>query len=123
MEEKKLQNLVKLEEFGQLLLSILLFSKLNFSWWIFPLCILLPDVSMIGYLVNTKVGAFSYNLFHNKFIAIVLIILGFWLNHSIISLAGVIMFGHSALDRTLDYGLKFTNDFKHTHLGWIGSKK
>lgn len=123
MEQTKMNNLIKLEELAQFALSIFLFSKLEFSWWIFPACLLLPDVSMFGYLVNTKVGAFTYNLFHHKFITILVLILGFWFDHSLLSLAGVILFGHSAMDRMFGYGLKFNDDFKHTHLGWIGSKK
>jgi hypothetical protein len=35
-------------------------------------------------------------------------------------LAGLIMFGHSAFDRLLGYGLKFKDSFNHTHLGHIG---
>ena len=37
-------------------------------------------------------------------------------------LAGLIIYGHSCMDRMLGYGLKFGDHFKHTHLGWIGGK-
>jgi hypothetical protein len=30
------------------------------------------------------------------------------------------LLGHSSFDRVLGYGLKYDDDFKHTHLGWIG---
>jgi len=30
---------------------------------------------------------------------------------------------HVAVDRALGYGLKFGDDFQHTHLGWIGKRK
>ncbi|WP_222867763.1 DUF4260 family protein [Sphingobacterium phlebotomi] len=40
-----------------------------------------------------------------------------------IVLAGIILFGHSAMDRIFGYGLKYGDDFKHTNLGWIGRKK
>jgi len=30
---------------------------------------------------------------------------------------------HVAVDRALGYGLKFNDDFQHTHLGWIGNKR
>lgn len=117
-----MSNLLKLEEFGQFILSIMLFNQLDYSWWIFVLCILLPDLSMIGYLFNTKTGAWLYNIFHHKFVAIIIMILGFWLNNSLLTLAGVILFGHSSMDRMFGYGLKFNDDFKNTHLGWIGKK-
>lgn len=119
---KGMNDLLKLEELGQFLLSILLFSQLDYVWWIFPACILLPDLSMIGYLFNSKIGAWLYNFFHHKLVAISLIISGFWLNNPLLTLAGVILFGHSAMDRLFGYGLKFNDNFKNTHLGWIGKK-
>ncbi|GMA37195.1 hypothetical protein GCM10025876_33990 [Demequina litorisediminis] len=30
---------------------------------------------------------------------------------------------HIAVDRALGYGLKETDDFQHTHLGWIGRRR
>lgn len=119
---KDMNFLLKLEELGQLLLSILLFQKLDYVWWIYPACILLPDVSMLGYLFNTKIGAWSYNLFHHKLLGIAVIGLGYWLNHDLMTLSGIILFGHSAMDRVMGYGLKYTDSFQHTHLGWVGKK-
>lgn len=119
----KMKNLLKLEELGQFLLSIMLFSRLEYSWWVFPACLLLPDLSMIGYLINPKIGAWMYNFFHHKLVAVLVLILGFWLNEPLITLAGVILFGHSAMDRIFGYGLKFNDHFQNTHLGWIGKNK
>lgn len=115
-----MKNLLKLEEVGQLVLAMFLFYQLDYKWWVFPACILLPDVSMVGYLINIKIGAWCYNFFHHKLVAIIIYFLGFSLDSSLLLLAGVIFFGHAALDRALGYGLKFNDDFKHTHLGWIG---
>ena len=118
-----MKNLLKLEELGQFILSIMLFSRLEYSWWVFPVCLLLPDLSMIGYLINPKIGAWMYNFFHHKLVAVLVLILGFWLNDPLITLAGVILFGHSAMDRVFGYGLKFNDHFQNTHLGWIGKNK
>ncbi|MFC2186145.1 DUF4260 domain-containing protein [Peijinzhouia sedimentorum] len=115
-----MNRLIKLEELGQFLFSIVLFSQLDYAWWVFPVCILLPDLSMIGYLVNPKIGAWSYNLFHHKLLAIVILVLGYWIDNPLIILSGIILFGHSSMDRFFGYGLKFEDNFKHTHLGWIG---
>lgn len=112
--------LLKLEDFAELLLAIFAFSYLDFAWWVFPALILLPDVSMIGYAVNTKVGAALYNLVHHKGLAIVVGVIGYMLNSQPLMLAGIILFGHSAMDRCFGYGLKYNDDFKHTHLGKIG---
>ena len=121
--KKTMHNLLILEEVGQFFLSIILFNQLDYAWWIFPACLLLPDLSMIGYLVDTKTGAWIYNFFHHKLVAITVLFIGFWLNHSILVLAGIILFGHSAMDRIFGYGLKFNDNFKNTHLGWIGKRK
>ena len=118
-----MSNLLKLEEAGQFALSIILFSQLDYAWWIFPAFILLPDLSMIGYVFNTKSGAVLYNLVHHKFVAIVVLALGYWMGNNALMLAGIILFGHAAMDRIFGYGLKYNDDFRHTHLGWIGQKK
>lgn len=112
-----MSQLLKLEELGQFLLSIILFNQLEYSWWVFFVCILLPDVSMVGYLFNSRAGAWFYNFFHHKLVAIVVWGLGFGLHHSLLCLAGVILFGHSSMDRAFGYGLKFNDSFHHTHLG------
>lgn len=119
----RMAQLLSLEELAQFLLSIMLFAQLDYAWWIFPACILLPDVSMMGYLANPKAGAWLYNLFHHKLAGIAIFMVGIWLHQPLITLAGVILFGHSAMDRIFGYGLKYADNFKHTHLGWIGGKE
>ncbi|GAB3174578.1 DUF4260 domain-containing protein [Telluribacter humicola] len=115
-----MNQLLKLEEAAQWVLSIFLFSQLPFAWWWYPALILLPDLSMIGYAFNTRVGAAMYNLFHHKALGVALGVLGLSIGSSALMLAGVILFGHSAMDRMLGYGLKYNDSFKHTHLGMIG---
>ncbi len=117
-----MKNLLKLEELGQFMLVIILFNQLDYAWWVFPAFILLPDLSMIGYAVNTKTGAWVYNFFHHKLIAIAVIGAGFLLNNSLLTLAGVIVFGYSSMDRMFGYGLKNEDSFKNTHLGLIEEK-
>lgn len=82
--------------------------------------ILAPDISMIGYLVDNKAGAITYNFFHHKALAIAVYILGCYLQNEIIQLVGIILFGHSSMDRFFGYGLKTFAGFKSTHLGEIG---
>lgn len=112
--------LLKLEDFAELLLAIFVFSYLNFTWWWFPALLLLPDLSMIGYAVNTKVGAALYNFFHHKGLGIAVGIAGFITGNQQLLLTGTILFGHAAMDRCFGYGLKYPNSFKNTHLGEIG---
>jgi len=115
-----MKNLLKIEEIALLGLSIFLFNQTPFSWWWFPALILLPDLSMMGYVSGPKTGALLYNFFHHKAVAIIVICLGGYLSNDWLSLAGIILLGHSSMDRIFGYGLKYTDDFKHTSLGWIG---
>lgn len=118
-----MKTLIKVEEAAQFALSIFLFTQLPFALWVYPALLLVPDVSMIGYVMNPKIGAFFYNLFHHKAVAIVIGLLGFYLGNDFILLAGIILFGHSAMDRMFGYGLKFNTGFGDTHLGEIGNEK
>ena len=112
--------LLKLEDFAELLLAIFLFTRLDFAWWWFPALILVPDFSMIGYIISKKAGAALYNFFHHKGLGILVGIMGLLMNNQEMMFAGIILFGHSAMDRLFGYGLKYNDDFKHTHLGSIG---
>ena len=75
---------------------------------------------MLGYLLNSKVGAATYNLLHHKGIALQAYFSGLFLTINELTLVGVVLFGHSSFDRIFGYGLKFSSNFKHTYLGWIG---
>lgn len=111
---------LRLEEVGMFVLGMLLFASLDYAWWIFLVLILVPDISMAGYLVNNRIGAVLYNFFHHKGVAICVYAVGFWLQSSVLMLSGVILFAHASMDRILGYGLKYPESFKHTHLGRIG---
>ncbi len=117
-----MEKAIKLEELGMFLLSILLFGQLDFVWWWFPLLLLAPDISMVGYAFNPRIGAFLYNIFHHKGIAVVVFGMGFLAGDQILMLAGIILFGHASMDRIFGYGLKFSDSFMNTHLGPIGKK-
>ena len=110
---------LKLEELAMFILGILAFNELYFAWWWFLILILTPDIGMLGYLVNTKIGGVLYNVFHHKGIAIVFYLFGTYFQNDILKLMGVILFSHASLDRILGYGLKYLDNFKHTHLGQI----
>ncbi|MEQ9402403.1 MAG: DUF4260 domain-containing protein [Cyclobacteriaceae bacterium] len=112
-------NIIKLEELLMFLFSAFLFSQTDHSWWLFFALILTPDIGMLGYLINTKVGAFTYNLFHHRGLAVVVLAGGMYFGISVVELAGIILFGHACMDRIFGYGLKFGDSFKNTHLGKI----
>ncbi len=119
----KMKTLLKIEVVVFFGASIYLFNRLNIEWWWFPALILLPDISMLGYLINPRIGAYTYNFFHHKALALFVYMIGIYFSNNIILLAGIILFAHSSMDRIFGYGLKYTDSFTNTHLGIIGKKK
>lgn len=114
---------LKTEEFAMLLLGIYGFSLLDYAWWWFPLLILAPDIGAIGYFLGNKTGAFTYNLFHHRGVAILVYLTGIFLHQEIIQLIGILIFSHAAMDRIFGYGLKYNKGFQFTHLGKINALK
>lgn len=115
-----MKNLLKLEEFAMFAICVYTLFLLKAEWWCYLLLLLGPDISMIGYLTGNKTGAVFYNIFHHKGIAVCVFIAGLITNNIPMQIAGIILFGHSSMDRMFGYGLKHFEGFKFTHLGLIG---
>ncbi len=115
-----MKTLLKLEELALFLGCVYLFSRLSFAWWWFPALLLAPDLSMIGYVINPAVGAFTYNVVHHRALGIIVGLCGLAIGSQWLMLAGLILVAHTSFDRMLGYGLKYPDDFRHTSLGWIG---
>ena len=111
---------IRIEDGAMFLACIAVFAAMDFAWWWFLALILTPDIGMLGYLIDSRWGARIYNVFHNRTLAVAVGLLGWALSDEIVALAGLILFAHASMDRALGYGLKHPDDFRHTHLGWIG---
>lgn len=119
---KNLKILLILEDLALFIGSVFLFgAATSYSWWIFALLFFLPDISFAAYLINTKIGSWIYNILHHKGVMIGLIIAGYFAELEWLLAVGIVFLGHAAFDRVFGYGLKFPDDFKHTHLGRIGN--
>jgi hypothetical protein len=117
-----MKNIIKLEELAMLAICIAALYSWNADWWYYLLMALAPDISLLAYFAGNKAGAFCYNFFHHKGIAIILFATGFILDNDILVFSGIVLFGHSSMDRVFGYGLKYEEGFKFTHLGTIGKK-
>ena len=117
--------MLKLEEAAMAAIGIYLLSSyhLGLSVWVWALLFFAPDLSMLGYLINTVVGGVIYNLFHHKGIAIVLAIFGYYFHFDLFTTIGILLFAHASFDRIWGYGLKYSDSFSNTHLGRIGKNK
>jgi len=118
-----MKTVIQLEELAMLGISIYALYFLKAEWWIYLLLLLGPDISMLGYFAGNKTGTISYNLFHHKAIAIIFFLIGFINQNYPLEITGLILFGHSSLDRMLGYGLKYFKGFQFTHLGQVGRAK
>lgn len=112
--------ILRAEAIALFIAGVLAYLQLNgHPLWLLPL-LLVPDVSMLGYLRGSALGALTYNLVHNLVLAGALIVIGWLAAIAPIALAGTVLIAHVGMDRALGYGLKLPSDFRDTHLGRIG---
>jgi hypothetical protein len=119
-----MKTVLKLEEAAMTAVALyfLTLHSLGLSAWLWALLFFAPDISMVGYLVHKRVGAFTYNLFHHKGVALLLAAMGFFMHNEVMLSIGVLLFAHASFDRIWGYGLKYASGFKDTHLGNLLSK-
>jgi hypothetical protein len=108
--------LLKLEEAVLLLAAILLYQHLHFSWILFAVFFLTPDLTIFGFLAGPKIGSAVYNLGHTVAYPILLGLAAYTTSRPALAAAAIIWFSHIAFDRLLGYGLKYPTHFKDTHL-------
>lgn len=115
--------LLRLEGLAIFVLALALYWRLSFSWALFWSTVFLPDLALLGYLRNSKVGAVAYNVTHSKLLPSALVVAAIASKASgnalLLGLA-LVWFVHIGVDRLLGYGLKYPEGFKFTHLGVIG---
>ena len=102
--------------------SLSLFSSTHQHWWWVPALLFVPDVFMVGYARSTKLGALIYNIGHTYLLPACLALYGMHTHRPLVIGIGLIWLAHIGMDRVLGYGLKYSDDFKHTHLGDLASK-
>jgi hypothetical protein len=109
-------TLLRIEGVALLVLSVLLYRVNGGSWLLFGVLLLVPDLSMLGYLAGPRVGAAIYNAFHAYAIPAVVGALGMVFASPLMVALALIWFAHIGMDRTVGYGLKYPTSFKDTHL-------
>ena len=82
--------------------------------------ILVPDLSIAGYLFGNRAGAVIYNIAHVTIIPLGLALAALVLADLRIFAIAMIWLAHIGIDRALGYGLKYAQGFGYTHLGRIG---
>jgi hypothetical protein len=108
--------LFRLEAAALFAVGLLLYGKIGGNWLVFAVLLLLPDVSMVGYMGGDRVGAAIYNLVHLYLWPSILAAFGILVTSEATLALALIWFSHISMDRTLGYGLKLPTGFKHTHV-------
>jgi len=111
---------LRLEGGAALAASVIGYQTLGGAWWMFAALFLIPDLSMLGYLLNRSVGAFCYNLGHSYLAPAALALAAYLADTPSLYPIALIWTAHIGFDRLLGYGLKYAAGFGVTHLGLNG---
>lgn len=114
------RKLLRLEAATLLVGALIAYSTTRQAWWLVPLTVLVPDFLAAGYLGGSRLGAVLYNLVHSTPLPAIMVGVGWWQARPIVLALGLVWLAHIGMDRLLGYGLKYSDNFQHTHLGWMG---
>lgn len=120
---KKFVTHLRLESLSLAILMLTLAIYSTHSAWVLLTSFIVFDIGIVGYAINKKVGAITYNFMHNMTLPTMLIVLGLLVTNETVLMVGYTWIFHISIDRTLGFGLKHKHDFKHTHLGVIGKQR
>ncbi|OGO54301.1 MAG: hypothetical protein A2V84_02380 [Chloroflexi bacterium RBG_16_70_13] len=103
--------------------GVVIWVLLNQPLPLLLVALLLPDLSMLGYLRGPHAGAILYNIVHNWATAGLVLLIALVAQSGPLILVGAVLLGHVGIDRALGYGLKYPTAFQDTHLGRIGRRR
>jgi hypothetical protein len=109
-------TLLRIEEALVLILTLFAYQHLHYSWLLFAILFLIPDLFMLGYTINPMIGAATYNLVHTLTIPVALLLASYIQQWRLTEALALIWTAHIAFDRLLGFGLKYPTSFKDTHL-------
>jgi hypothetical protein len=111
---------LRIEGAAAFVAGLALFGWLGGPWLLAVPLLLLPDVSMLGYLHGPRLGAVTYNLAHTWAAGLAVVGIGWAASSTAMLILGAILIAHVGMDRAMGYGLKLPTSFRDTHLGRIG---
>jgi hypothetical protein len=108
--------MLRLEGAAVLLAAVLLYARQDYGWLLFALLFLAPDLAIIPYALNQRLGRLIYNVAHTYTFPLLLALAGLLLPNTLALQLALIWFAHIGMDRLVGYGLKYPDSFKETHL-------
>lgn len=94
----------------------------GFAWYWIPILFIAFDISMVGYAINNRIGAITYNVGHSLIGPALLMTFYIMTESQPALFITLLWLFHIFIDRALGYGLKHEAGFQHTHLGPIGKQ-
>ena len=96
--------------------AVILYQDTGYGLWFFLILFLVPDITFPAYAINTRVGAFAYNVMHTYTLPIGLMLYGVLGPSMDAEAVALVWFAHIGMDRLMGYGLKLSGGFRYTHL-------
>lgn len=93
--------ILRLEGTAAFAASAALYAHAGLSWPLFAALFLAPDLAMLGYLMNSRVGASAYNVAHTTALALPLALFGVFVGRPEILALALIWTAHIGIDRAL----------------------
>ena len=121
MQDSLLKRIISVEYLLAAILVAVFYVVIGqFDWYWLIILFLAFDLTMIGYVVNTRVGAVLYNISHSLIGPAILMTIYISTDNRVVLFVVLVWLFHIFVDRALGYGLKHSTGFQHTHLGTIG---
>jgi len=108
--------LLRAEGLAVAVAAIALYFHADYPWWLLVALVLAPDLSMVGYLAGSTIGAAAYDAAHTYSLPVALAAVGLIVDAETAVRLGLIWLTHIGVDRAIGYGLKYPTGFKDTHL-------
>jgi len=107
---------IRLEYLTILLFLVYTYFSQKYSLWLFLIFLFVPDIAIVFYKINSRIGSIAYNIIHTYTIPIILVIINnLFFENTIMLTICLIWMSHISMDRFVGYGLKYDN-FKETHI-------
>ena len=99
--------------------ALLLYANQGYSWLIFALLLMVPDLPMILYAFDKRAGSIAYNLVHSLVFPLGLGLLSYFNGYPLGIQLALIWLAHIGMDHTFGYGFKYLGSMKDTHFSRV----
>jgi hypothetical protein len=111
-----INQVIRIENGLAFAISFFIYMQLDFPIWVFFVFLLVPDITMIGYVINKKIGAVVYNFGHSFILPLLLVVCYLYFSKDYLLIISIIWLAHIFMDRLLGFGLKYNDSFNKTHI-------